>query len=178
MLFLWGLLGLLLAVAALMPLPLTLASELHWPGFSEAQVRLGPVCLSRWHAAGPRLPHRRPAKAKAVGAKTPLRPGPAQMAQALHAFFAVLGRSRISQARLRMEGGVGDPAATAVLYGAAWALAGGAATAGGAGGRLEIVPRLEGPATGSLEESAEVTVTPWQLATAAFTAIAALRRRA
>jgi hypothetical protein len=95
----------------------------------------------------------------------------------VQAFFAALTPAGVVQARLRVEGGVGDPAATAVLYGAAWALLGGALAVTAHPGRLEIVPRLEGPATGRLEEGAVVTLTPGRILLAACRALRALRRK-
>ena len=179
MLFLWGFIGAAFGGAMLLLAPLTLVSDLHWPGYSEAQVRLGSFCLSRWHAAGPNWPtppwRQRAAPAKDRGAAAPAGGG---MAREAAAFLAGLRRTRVRVKQLDIEGGTGDPAVTALLYGTAWAVLGGLLAARGQQARPRLVPRLTGPAGGRLDASAEVSVTPLQMLLAVLGAVRAVRRTA
>ncbi len=175
MLFLWGLLGAALAVAAILLVPFRLSSLVHWPGFSEAEVRLGPWLCSRWQATGPRWPKRqRREGSRDKGARSTV--SPMGVMAAFGAFFAALGRAPVRGLELEAEGGVGDPAATALIYGAAWAVLGGLATSAGGPARVRLTPRLEGPAGGRLHARGEVTVTLGRLLLAALKAFAAMRR--
>ena len=175
MLFLWGLGGTLLALIALLAMPLTLRSLVRWPGFSEAEVLVGPWRISRWHAPGPRSPLR---AAGGSGQDSDHAGGaePGAMLVALQAFFRTLRRTPVSDAALDGEGGVGDPAVTAVLYGLAWSVLGGIATAEGQGVRLRLTPRLEGPAGGRLHAHARVSLTFGRLLLAGLRARRAMRR--
>jgi len=172
LLFLWGLGGLLLALVVLLLLPLRLSSELLWPGASEAEVRLGRLRLARWGAAGPQLP-RMHVSGGGGGRRAP---SPAFLWAADRAFFAALRGAPVERARLSLEGGVGDPAVSAVLSGLAWSVLGPALAARAGTTRLEIHPWLEGPAGGRLKGSVEVRVTPARLMAAGLRAYLALRR--
>jgi hypothetical protein len=171
-LFLWGLGGALLALVALLAVPLTLRSVVRWPGFSEAEVLVGPWRISRWHAPGPRSP-RRAAGGSGQGGGQAGGPDRDAMLAALQAFFQTLRRTPVSEAALDGEGGVGDPAVTAVLYGLAWSVLGGVATAEGQGVRVRLTPKLEGPAGGRLHARARVTLTLGRLLLAGLRAQAA-----
>ncbi len=175
MLFLWGLGGALLALIALLAVPLTLRSIVHWPGFSEAEVSVGPWRISRWHAPGPRSPLRAAGSAGQGGGQVG---GPASdaMIAAAQTFFRTLRRTPVSDVALDGEGGVGDPAVTAVLYGLAWSVLGGIATAEGQGVRLRLTPRLEGPAGGRLHARAQVSLSVGRLLVAWLRAMRAARR--
>ena len=177
MLFLWGLLGAVLAAVALLLVPLRLSSMLHWPGFSEAEVRLGPWLVSRWQASGPSWPRRSQAAGSRGGdAKGAVSPPLVGVTEAVGAFFAALQRAPVGGLELEAEGGLGDPAATALLYGAAWAALGGLMAAAGHPVRVRLTPRLEGPGGGKLHARGEVAVTLGRLALAALRALAVMRR--
>jgi hypothetical protein len=94
---------------------------------------------------------------------------------AIDAFFATLRRVPVKKAQLAAEGGVGDPAATALLYGAAWALVGGLVTAKGEPVEIVLTPRLEGPAGGRLDARAEVSLTSFRLLLGVLRALRARR---
>lgn len=185
MLFLWGLLGTVMGALALLLVPLRLSSVLHWPGYSEARVCLGPWRVSHWQAAGPRwrrlLPQVRRlgeggATGKGVG-KGHAGSGPPLRALWAESdgFFARLRRIPMQGVQLEAEGGVGDPAVTAVLYGAAWALLGGLLAGQGQQVVAKLTPRFEGPATGRLDARAEVSVTLGRLMLAALWGMEVLR---
>ena len=174
MLFLWGLFGAALGVLLLLYVPLTLETMLHWPGYSEMQVRVGPVTLSRSHQKGPREPSLRSRGRPGNG-----RGGGAPISKMLAAFSALcdaVDNSPVQRLELEAEGGVGDPAITAVLYGGAWAVLEGLLAAAGQRARIRLSPRLEGPAGGRLTGSAAIKATPLQLLTAALKAMRSMRR--
>ncbi len=95
---------------------------------------------------------------------------------AVQAFFQSLRRTPVRGAQLEAEGGVGDPAATALLYGLTWAAVGGLGTAQGQQVPVRLTPRLEGPARGRLDARAKVSLTLGQLLLAGLRALRAFRR--
>ncbi len=174
MLFLWGLVGAALGVLLLLYVPFTLETMLHWPGYSEMQVRVGPVTLSRSHQKGPRQPSLHPPgrSGKGKGGGPPI----SSMLAAFRAMFDAIDGSPVQRLELDAEGGVGDPAITAVLYGGTWAVLEGLLAAAGQQARISLTPRLDGPAGGRLTGSAAIRVIPLQLLTAVLKAMRSMRR--
>lgn len=172
MLFLWGLVGALGGLLAFLWVPLRLRGRIDWPGWSEAEVRLGPLRVARWTAGGPHWPARPGDGPQAEGGEGA---AAGRVVQALGAFFGSLERVPVRGAALEAEGGVGDPALTALLYGTAWAMLGGALAATGQDARLRLTPRLDGPAGGSVAARAEISLPLWRLVLAAVKGLGALR---
>lgn len=169
----FGLLGALSVTVALLALPLRFCLRLEYPVGSGAEVQLYGWTLSRWASLRPdakRSPAAAPSEASGQAAS------PARYIEALGAFFAPIRRAPVEDLRVAARGSTGDPAATALLYGAAWSLLGTAcAVRGLRPQRADLQPVLEGPAEMRALGEAKVRIAVGSLLLGAVRALWALR---
>lgn len=143
---------------------------LRHPGRNEAEMRLAGLRLAHWRAREPiRLPAHR-------STGQPSSPGlPADIA-ALSALLRSVRRAPVEALRLFARGGIGDAAATAVLYGASWSLVGTyLATTGLRPALLALQPEFDGPARVRVVASAAMRVRVFALVRGALAALWAMR---
>ncbi|MDA8345818.1 MAG: DUF2953 domain-containing protein [Thermaerobacter sp.] len=174
----FGLLGALVFLLAMLFLPLRLSLRLAYPGVSVAQVRLYAWTLSRWSSL-PELPLQRqspPAKPDGNAQESGSGPNSLRSIEAFSAFLSPLRSAPVGALRIVARGSTGDPATTALLYGAAWSVLGTFLAARGLRPQeLSLQPQLLGPAEVNAYGEAEVQVTLLSLAAGALHALRRLK---
>ncbi len=170
---LFGLLGALSVTVALLALPLRFSLRLEYPGGSGAEIRLYGWTLSRWAPLRPNA-ERSPAEAPSEGSGQTA--SPLRYIEALGAFLSPIRRAPVEDLRVAARGSTGDPAATALLYGAAWSLLGTVCAARGLRPqRADLQPVLAGPAEMRALGEAKVRITVGSLLLGAVRALRVLR---
>ncbi len=176
MTFGFGLLGALAFSFLMLLMPLRLFVRLRYPGVSEAEARLFGWTLSSWTsiAAAAADPSQGGPQSGAGNAASG--PGPLRDLKAFAAFLAPLRSAPVGDLRIAAQGSAGDPAATALLYGAAWSVLGTFLAVRGLRPReIQIEPLLQGPAEWRASGEAELRVMPWSLILGGVRALRVLR---
>ncbi|MEZ5352288.1 MAG: hypothetical protein R2762_06590 [Bryobacteraceae bacterium] len=163
----WTLLGLLLAIVALLSIPLDLSFQLHWKGAPTASVQIRwlfglvgfPVSRSRRAPAKKRV--RRPkSRSSAFSPLRALRDAPlrACLARFLRGITAAI---RLRELSLHLRLGLCDPAETGLLWGAAAPIL--ALLGSHPDVTLDVAPEFSGE-TLALETQGKIRIFPAQLA--------------
>lgn len=168
----FGLLGALTFLAAALLLPLRLCVRMTYPDPSEAEVRLLWWTVSRWRAA----PHPASPATRNQGKEHGGAPSPLTSLETFEAFLGPLQSTPVGNLRIAARAGAGDPAVTAVLYGAAWSVLSTLLSIRGIQpAALRLDPVMEGTAQLRARGEAEVRVTLLLLLQAAARALRTLR---